>query len=80
MFLNKQDLLKTKVLEGRFKIEHFFPEYSTYQMASDGEWIIVLYIHSLLCLLTIANREPGENEEVRRAKGFIRDLFVVRIN
>jgi len=27
----------------------------------------------------VANREPGENEEVRRAKGFIRDLFVVRI-
>ena len=24
--------------------------------------------------------EPGEDEEVRRAKGFIRDLFVVSIN
>ena len=24
--------------------------------------------------------EPGENAEVRRAKGFIRDLFVVSMN
>ena len=37
MFLNKQDLLKTKVLEGRFKIESYFPEYNAYQLSSDGE-------------------------------------------
>ena len=31
-------------------------------------------------LLFVDAREPGESEEVRRAKGFIRDLFVVSIN
>ena len=33
-----------------------------------------------LYLKIVGAREPGEREEVRRAKGFIRDLFVVRIN
>ena len=37
MLLNKQDLLKSKVLEGRFKIETYFPEYTNYQMTSDSE-------------------------------------------
>ena len=37
MFLNKQDLLKTKVLKGRFKMETYFPEYATYQVTSDSE-------------------------------------------
>ena len=37
MFLNKQDLLKSKVLEGRFKIETYFPEYTNYQTTSDSE-------------------------------------------
>ena len=41
MFLNKEDLLKAKVLEGRFKIETYFPEYSSYQMAHYSESIIV---------------------------------------
>ena len=41
MFLNKQDLLKAEVLEGRFKIEAYFPEYSRYQMANDSESITV---------------------------------------
>ena len=40
MFLNKQDLLKAKVLEGRFKIETYFSEYASYQMANDSESII----------------------------------------
>ena len=42
MFLNKQDLLKTKVLEGRFKIESYFPEYNAYQMNNDGESVVYL--------------------------------------
>ena len=37
MFLNKQDLLKAKVLEGRFKIETYFPDFATYQMNNDGK-------------------------------------------
>ena len=40
MFLNKQDLLKAKVLEGRFKIEEYFHEYATYQMTNDSKSII----------------------------------------
>ena len=40
MFLNKQDLLKSKVLEGRFKIESYFPEYTSYQMTSDSESVV----------------------------------------
>ena len=43
MFLNKQDLLKTKVLEGRFKIETYFPEYTTYQMTSESELMCFIY-------------------------------------
>ena len=42
MFLNKQDLLKSKVLEGRFKIETYFPEYTNYQMTDDSELIMIL--------------------------------------
>ena len=37
MLLNKKDLLRAKVLEGRYKIESYFPEYSTYQMTSDSK-------------------------------------------
>ena len=33
----------------------------------------------MILILIVDGREPGENEEVRRAKGFIRDLFVVSI-
>ena len=42
MFLNKQDLLKAKVLEGRFKIETYFPEYATYH---GSEYKFYLYTH-----------------------------------
>lgn len=51
MFLNKQDLLKDKVLEGRFKIETYFPEYSDYQMANDSKsivFIIYIYVYKFL--------------------------------
>ena len=43
MLLNKTDLLKAKVLEGHFKIETYFPEYSAYQLPTDSE-LIVFYI------------------------------------
>lgn len=41
MFLNKQDLLKAKVLEGRFKIETYFSEFSTYQIANESKPFIL---------------------------------------
>ena len=44
LLLNKQDRLRAKVLEGRFKIETYFPEYSTYQLNSHGELIVFLFI------------------------------------
>ena len=77
MFLNKQDLLKDKVLEGHFKIESYFPEYSSYQISNeDSEFLDSVALYSLIT----DSREPEENDEIRRAKGFIRDLFVVSIN
>ncbi|XP_065914028.1 guanine nucleotide-binding protein G(s) subunit alpha-like isoform X1 [Dysidea avara] len=57
MFLNKQDLLKQKVLDGRFKIESYFPHYTSYQTSTDTP------------------RDSGDTDDVRKAKGFIRDLF-----
>ena len=44
LLLNKQDRLKAKVLEGQFKIETYFPEYSTYKLTSHGELIVFLFI------------------------------------
>jgi len=43
MFLNKQDLLKQKVTEGRFKIENYFPDYSNYKTNSESEWHMYVY-------------------------------------
>ena len=37
LLLNKYDLLETKVLDGHFKIETYFPEYSTYQLPIDSD-------------------------------------------
>ena len=34
LFLNKQDLLEKKISEGRFKLETYFPDFSTYQLPS----------------------------------------------
>ena len=44
LLLNKQDRLKAKVLDGRFKIETYFHEYSSYQLSSHGELIVFLFI------------------------------------
>ena len=46
MFLNKQDLLKTKVLKGCFKMETYFPEYVTYQITSDSK--LMYYYNSCI--------------------------------
>ena len=66
MFLNKQDLLKAKVLEGRFKIETYFPEYSSYQIPTDSELIVIVTrviciqfsnfeeIHVSLCVIKLS--------------------------
>lgn len=58
LFLNKQDLLRDKVLAQKSKIEEYFPEYARYRTPED------------------AVRESGEEEEVTRAKYFIRDEFL----
>ena len=36
LFLNKQDLLRDKVLAGKSKIEDYFPDYSRYRIPEDG--------------------------------------------
>ena len=83
LLLNKQDLLKTKVLEGRFKIETYFPEYSTYQLPidSDCKWIVLQNVANYSHLiLAYRAREPGETEEVRRAKGFNQGFVCSKYN
>ncbi|XP_078100451.1 guanine nucleotide-binding protein G(olf) subunit alpha-like [Sander vitreus] len=35
LFLNKQDVLADKILAGKSKLEDYFPEYSTYQVAAE---------------------------------------------
>ena len=36
LFLNKQDLLRDKVLAGKSKIEDYFPDYARYRIPEDG--------------------------------------------
>jgi guanine nucleotide-binding protein G(s) subunit alpha len=60
LFLNKQDLLERKTLEGRFKLESYFPEFANYQLPftcndTEGKDSMDVYL---------------------RAKYFIRSLFV----
>ena len=54
MFLNKQDLLKQKVTEGRFKIENYFPEYSDYKTNSESEYAVracvCVYMRAYMCV------------------------------
>ena len=38
LFLNKQDLLRDKVLAGKSKIEDYFPDYARYRIPEDGEF------------------------------------------
>lgn len=58
LFLNKQDLLRDKVLAQKSRIEEYFPDYVRYRTPDD------------------ATREPDEEDEVTRAKYFIRDEFL----
>ena len=44
VFLNKQDLLRQKILEGRFKIESYFPEYASYNITSESEQLSFIII------------------------------------
>lgn len=64
LFLNKLDLLTEKIVAGRSKIEDFFPEFTRYQLPAD----------------TTVQRIPNEPPEVTKAKFFIRDEFLVKIN
>lgn len=36
LFLNKQDLLAEKIKTGRYKLEHYFPEFASYQLPTDA--------------------------------------------
>lgn len=58
LFLNKQDLLRDKVLAQKSKLEDYFADFARYRTPED------------------AIKEPGEEEEVTRAKYFIRDEFL----
>jgi len=58
LFLNKQDMLRLKVLAQKSKIEDYFPDYARYRTPDD------------------AFPEPSEEEDVLRAKYFIRDEFL----
>ena len=41
LFLNKQDILKEKINEGKFKLESYFPEFKGYQPPSNGEGLLL---------------------------------------
>ena len=44
LFLNKQDILRKKVDEGK-KVEDYFPEFQSYRCPPGGEWVCAsLYI------------------------------------
>lgn len=61
LFLNKQDLLEEKIMNGRSKLEDYFPEFHEYSCAD---------MHS------VGNDFAGDNPLVVRAKFFIRDEFL----
>lgn len=63
LFLNKQDLLKEKIMNGRSKLEDYFPEFHEYSCAD---------MHSG----GPNNDFSGDNALVVRAKYFIRDEFL----
>lgn len=58
LFLNKQDLLRDKVLAQKSKLEDYFADFARYRTPED------------------AIKEAGEEDEVTRAKYFIRDEFL----
>ncbi|XP_065897609.1 guanine nucleotide-binding protein G(olf) subunit alpha-like isoform X2 [Dysidea avara] len=62
MFLNKQDLLKQKIMEGHFKLESYFPEYKTISKDVSSESLEVEeakeFIRDLFMKTT--KRSPGD--------------------
>jgi len=58
LFLNKQDLLRDKILAKKSKLEDYFADFARYRTPED------------------AIKEAGEEDEVTRAKYFIRDEFL----
>ena len=56
LFLNKQDLLRDKVLAGKSKVEEYFPDYARYRIPEDGKFIriskqiplIIVYRYTIL--------------------------------
>ena len=63
LFLNKQDMLAEKIKDGRHRLETYFPDFANFQLPQE------LNNHQAL--------GSGENEEVNRAKYFIRGEFLV---
>ena len=56
LFLNKQDILKEKINEGKFKLESYFPEFKGYQPPSNGEGLLlfcacVYFVYMHVCTL-----------------------------
>lgn len=61
LFLNKMDILKSKVEANKFKIEDYFPEFMAYKPPP---------------LEGAEKRDVGDTEAVVKAKFFFRDLFL----
>ena len=52
LFLNKQDILKEKINEGKFKLESYFPEFKGYQPPSNGEGLLLFCACVYTCVYT----------------------------
>ena len=81
LFLNKMDSLKEKVEGGKFKIEDYFPEFSTYKPppdASGEHWNIGCPLND--CKQSTEKKEIGDSEILIKAKFFFRDQFLVSVH
>lgn len=72
LFLNKQDMLAEKIKEGRHKLETYFPEFANFNLQPPDQ----INHHHGSGVTPPSASMPGENEEVLRAKHFIRGEFL----
>ena len=87
LFLNKMDVLRKKVEQGK-RIENYFPEFSSYRppAESNGEWarVAIPRRHSHVILFSSLSppekRDAGESDLVVKARFFFRDQFLVSGN
>lgn len=84
--MNKQDLLAEKVKAAKSKLSDYFAEFNRYQTPGNShhyyDFIFINFSFKKKILLAFkgdALIEPGEDPEVIRAKYFIRDEFLVRL-